>query len=119
MDSLGTLLENYQLTPKDKNLRRQLIKELYTLYEKESNSKAQVLWRKKENWKRYVQWLRARELRHDAETVRRFRRNARFVEPYNIGRFCDKLSVIKTEDLYWTISNTKEKGFGWLFNSIK
>jgi hypothetical protein len=119
MESLSTLLENYQLTPKDKNLRRQLIKELYVLYEKESYSPKAVLWRKKENWKRYVQWLRARELRHAPETVRRFRSSTGFIVPLDIRRFSIKVSPIKTEDLYWAISNVKESGFGWLFKRLQ
>ena len=97
----------------DPNLRRQLIRELYELYEQEKVS------RKKENWKRYVGWLKATRQRHSHQTVKSFERTREFIPTLTPKVFSIRTAHIPTEDLYWCISNVKEKTTAWLFHEIK
>lgn len=113
MESIGALLKLPQ-EKKDPNLRRQLMKELYTLYENQKEN------RRKENWKRYCVWLRASQKRNTPESVRAYKRTRGYIRELAPSSFSILLATIKTNDLYWAISEIKNgKTFGWLFWSCK
>lgn len=98
----------------DKNLRRDLLRELYTLYENQKDK------RKKENWKRYVAWLKETRQKNTPESQATFKRNKRFIKEQDASEVAKRLWTLKTQDIPWAISEIKAgRTFGWLFWSCK
>lgn len=100
--------------------RAELIKEVYAIY----CSETQRLLRRKENWKRYVEALKATRTKDDQITRALFKRNKRFIKELPIKTFCYFISVIPTDDLYYIISiakdmNSRSQNFGgWLMANL-
>lgn len=101
---LNYSLTNYQLPTKKKTSKRaEIIKELYRLYEEDKIN------RKKDNWKRFVTYLKSTGKR-DSETNRQdFKKSREFIKEVTVGTFCFFLSHIKTQDLPTMLSVAKDK----------
>ena len=89
-----------------KSQRAELIDGIYTLY----CSPTQNLLRKKENWKRYVKNCKENGLNiKDTKNVEKFKKNKLFIKVLPIKAFCFKLSHIKTLDLFYVLSESKDR----------
>lgn len=103
---MNQLFDNFKLHPK-KSLRggqrAELIKQIYELYKEDKIS------RKKENWKRYIKWLKDFKKENNESSQRDFKRGNSFIRCYPIGTFCFLTSHIKTDDLYPMLSTAKDK----------
>lgn len=115
------------IKPKQRSQRAELIEELFCIYtsEKERNL------RKKENWKRYIIFLKEKKLTNSLENQQLFKKTwylrrspNHFLKEMRIDSFCYLISHIPTDDLYHTASiardlNNREKSFGaYLVSSI-
>jgi hypothetical protein len=122
MQALSSLFESYALPKKSRLSERSLvIKDLYALY----ISPQENIHRKKENWKRYVMWLKENRFKNTKENQVLFMKHKLFITVMPIKRFCFFISHIPTQDLYYTLSVGKDKiarqdSFSkFLFGSIK
>lgn len=84
--------------------RNDVVRQLYQLYD---SSKEDTL-RKKDNWKRYVVWLKENRFRDSKETQDRFKKNKKFLKKVSESNFAFFLSHIPTKDLYYVLSVCKD-----------
>lgn len=137
---IGEYLKNYKIEDLEKSVkpkgRRVLIKELFDLYntEVEKNS------RKKENWKRYIAYLKAYRVANGKSKEkyvewlaiskkRKIPANLCFLEPLTDKVFAIKvnMAVPKGDEhtLHWLVSNAKDmhnrgNAFApWMFAAMK
>ena len=91
--------------PEKKQLsqRSLIIKELYELYILDETG------RKKENWKRYVKWLKENKIPNSKENQMKFKKSKKFVKVLKINQFCYFLSHLKEKDLFYLLSVAKDK----------
>jgi hypothetical protein len=79
---------------------------------------------KKENWKRYVKWLKANKKKHSRDQVLVFKKDKMFLRTRNDKAFAIMLAHIPTRDLYFVLSIAKDKDnrgenfSGWLMGEI-
>lgn len=103
---ISQLLQTYNLPQKKRGSERgDVIKEIYSLY----TSQQEKDLRRKENWKRYVQWLKNNRRKHDSHAVNDFKKNKAFLREIELKRFCFLVSHLKLEDLYYLSSIVKDK----------
>ena len=103
---LAYLLQTYQLPQKKRGSERsEVIGKIYELY----TSGTEKELRRKENWKRYVQWLKANRRKHDNHAVSDFKKNKAFLRELDIKKFCYFTSHLKLDDLYYVLSICKDK----------
>lgn len=78
MESITDLIKRKEVEkPKlSKSERTQILKEIYEIY---SNDR-QKLFRKKENWKRYVQWLKDNRIPNTKENQAKFKKSKFFIK---------------------------------------
>ncbi len=115
MESLAEILSKKKEVKKSRSERAELIGEIYDYY---------VLDTKKQNWKRYVKWLKENKTKNTKEAVLQFKKTKTFLKTRDMRGFCFLLSHIKTQDLYYVKSVMKDKKqrgenfSGWLFSSL-
>jgi len=91
----------------EKSERAQITKEIYQIY----TSPSERIHRRKENWKRYVAWLKKNRKKHTNETVIEFKKTAnkkmegKYLQEYKSLWYLT--SHIKTKDLYYILSEMK------------
>lgn len=122
MDSLS-LLKNYKLPEQRKRMteRSTLVDDIYGVY----TSNQERTFRKKENWKRYVKWLKTNRTPHSHDMMIRFKRSKLFIKEMTYQSITFKLAHIPTRDLYYirsealNIHQAGKKFSPWLFYSLK
>jgi hypothetical protein len=96
-----------------KSERAQIIKEIYSYY----TSPLEKILRKKENWVRYINWLKENKIKHSPESVKKFKtvklkdKQKEFIKEMPIKSFCYIISHIKTPDLYYLKSQAHDRSF--------
>lgn len=105
MENIQYYLQNYKIEKQDRNQRRVLLKEIYSLY----SSVTQRNIRKKENWKRYCKWCRENKLPDTKENQEKFKKTKQFIKEFQEKTFAILMSPIKGEEnLYYIISVGKD-----------
>lgn len=84
--------------------RNDVVRQLYQLYD----SGQEDTLRKKDNWKRYVAWLKENKIRDSKELQEKFKRNKKFLKKISEKNFAFFLSHIPTKDLYYVLSICKD-----------
>lgn len=119
---IASLLENWKpITDTSKSERTFILKELYTLY----TSPGERIQRKKENWKRYVKFLKTIKQGDSKDNQDIFKKGKTFIKEIPENRFWFFVSHIKTADLYFIKStmqdkvNRGESASAWLFSKVK
>lgn len=125
MESIGSLLSlsNERKEEKiEKSSRAQITKEIYALY----ISDQERLFRKKENWKRFIHYCKTQHLPFKEKLVQEtYKKSKVFIKEYDIRTFCIRIAHIPTSDLYYVQSICKDKYHrneaigAWLFSAIK
>lgn len=101
--------------------RAQIIKEMYEIY----THPAERILRKKENWRRYIDFLKFIRQPDSKKNQSLFKRGKTFLKEQSIKSFCYFISHIPTKDLYHNKSmmqDCKNRGTSasaWLFSQIK
>lgn len=103
MQGIAQLLQNRQLAPQDKNERRFILKQLDEIH----HSEHERILRKKENWKRYIAYLKTVKQKDSAENRAIFKKGKTFLKEYKSLWYF--LSHIPTKDLYAALSVAKDK----------
>lgn len=104
-----------------KSERAQIIKEMYAIY----THPAERVLRKKENWKRYIAFLKTIRQADSKKNQSIFKRGKTYLREQPISSFCYFISFIPTKDLYHNKSmmqDCKNRGTsagGWLMSQIK
>lgn len=89
-----------------KEQRTILVQEIYNYY------KAEYDMRRKENWKRYVLWLKTNRINEKTlgreETWKKFSKTKNFIKEITLKQLAILISYIPTEDLpYWVSTRTR------------
>lgn len=111
----------YEPPPQKKRTseRSDLVSQIYALYSSEIDV------RKKENWKRYITYLKANRVRNTPENQAKYKRSKQFIRELPVSSIAYLLSHIKTPELYYVLSEMKDhynRGTGaskYLLGSIK
>lgn len=120
MESISDLLKNSFVKKLDKKSsdrseRSSLLTEIYEHYK---------LSTRKQNWKKYILWLRANKVKHTPQRIIEFKKQKEHIKTRSISSFCVMLAHIPTSDLYHTLSIAKDKDnrnenfSGWLLGEI-
>lgn len=108
MESIGTILDGKSISEQNGRKPRErdfLIEQIYVLYE----SKNEDFLRKKENWKRYVSWLKENRIQHGDQSLKDFKKKRRFIKKMNLRTFGIMINHIPTQDLYYILSVSKDR----------
>jgi hypothetical protein len=84
--------------------RAEVISEIYAIY----SSQQQKNFRKKTNWKRYIEWLKAQRIPDSKENQVKFKRSKSFIKEHGVETICYLISGIPTADLYYIASVAKD-----------
>lgn len=98
------VLKNFQIKKQKTSERAELIKEIYEIY----TSDTQRIHRKKENWKRYIQFLKENRIPDSKQAQSKFKRSKKYIREHNIKSFAYFISIIPTPDLYYILSVAKD-----------
>jgi hypothetical protein len=104
-----------------KSERAEVIKQLYEIY----TSPHERILRKKDNWKRYVKWLKENKISHTPESVKTFKKKLGYIKEHPVKSFCFFISHIPTKHLYFIraemldYKNRGKSASAYLFASIK
>jgi len=105
METIQDYLQNFKVEKTDRNRRRTLLKEIYSLY----TSTTQRNKRKKANWLRYCKWCRDNKIPDTKENQEKFKKTKTFIQEYKPGTFAYFMSPIKDiDDLEYIISIGKD-----------
>ncbi len=125
MESIGSLISLRKESNEikiEKSSRAQITKEIYVLY----TSDQEKLFRKKENWKRFIEHCKGQRLPFKEKTVQEaYKKSKVFIKEYDIKTFCIRIAHIPSDDLYYVLSICKDKYHrneqigAWLFSAIK
>jgi len=97
MLNISAYLQNRKLEPvTDKDERKFLLKELYTLY----TSQPEKIMRKKANWSNYIKYLKKIKKADSQEQRDIFKMSRAFIKEVPENRFWFFVSHVKTKDLY-------------------
>jgi len=88
---------------KRSNKRAEIIGELFELH---NGDKLGI---KKANWKRYIQWLKDKQLPNSPANQIKFSKSKMFIKPLEIRGFCSQMAHVKTDDLPYVLSVAKDK----------
>jgi len=104
--NIASLLQNVLVEEKTlcKSERSQLIKEMYELY----TSDMERILRKKENWKRYIVFLKACKHADTEEYRKMFKKGKTFIKEQPLNTFIFFTNHIPTRDLYFCKSNMRD-----------
>lgn len=111
---------DYLLRPKSpvivfKSERAEIIDQLYIFYQTST---------KKENWKRYIKWLKQNKFKASPLKIQSFKKTTNHLKTRTIKSFCVMLAHILTGDLYYLLSVAKDKDkrgenfSGWLMGEV-
>jgi 50S ribosomal subunit-associated GTPase HflX len=103
MESLCDLLKIEKV--KARSNRDLIIKDIYSVY----TSDKQKLLRKKENWKRYVAWLKANRVKDSKESQAKFKKTKQFIKEMPIRTIAILLARNKVDRLYEILSEAKDQ----------
>lgn len=117
------LLDGYKLPEVKKRLteRSTLVDDIYGVY----ISNQERTFRKKENWRRYVQWLKSNRTPHSNDMMIRYKKSKLFIREMSYIGIAAKLAHINVENLYYirsealNIHQAGKKFSPWLFHSLK
>lgn len=136
MQGIQDALKKYEIKKEKKNGRSEQerdapFNEFFGLY----NSITQKNLRRKENWRRYILWLKAHRIKHTPESVVKFKKTKsssklyihgmNHIDELDVRGFAVKISHIKTHDLYYCLSIARDKDHrgepinAWLFAKPK
>lgn len=104
------------------NKRQLLFKDLYDIY----TSPTERMSRKKENWKRFIQYCRENKIPKSdiGKHVETFKKDKRFIKERTISNFCSYFGHCKEVDLAHLLSSAKDREHcglnvsGWLLSSV-
>lgn len=102
-------------TVKKGSERGEMLTEIYEHYK---------LSTRKQNWKKYVLWLRSKKVKNTPERIQEFKKQKEHIKTRSVKSFCILLAHIPTKDLYYILSVAKDKSnrnenfSGWLFGEI-
>lgn len=103
---IAYLLQSYTVAPKKRGSERgDVIGKIFELYDSEQERTL----RKKENWKRYVSWLKQNKRKNEPHSINDFKKSKIFLRPFTIKKLCFLISHLKTVDLYYVLSVCKDK----------
>jgi hypothetical protein len=89
---------------KPRSERAELLEQIYSFYV----SQSQKTFRRKENWKRYVEWLKQNRINEKTigreNNMRLFKKTKRYIKEHSLKTICIFLSHIPTSDLYYITS---------------
>jgi hypothetical protein len=115
------LLKTYEIKKvKRISERAELIKNIYAIY----SSEKQKIFRKKENWKRYIAFLKENRKENTPENIKTFKKSKKFIKEHSVKTVCFFVSHIPTADLYYIFSmardmqNRNENFSGYFISSI-
>lgn len=116
METIQSLLKVNKVTGSERNF---VMKEIFEIYLKDR------VGRKKENWKRYIKFLKEKKLKNSPEAQKLFKKTKSFIKESTARNLAVKLSHIPTKDLYYIKSvaqdklNRGEPVGSFIFGSIK
>lgn len=106
---------------KIKSERASILKDLYALY----TSPTERMLRRKENWKRYIKFLKYwKEADSDGQR-KSFKKDPGFIKEMPVKSFAIKLAHLNKSDLYYCLSvakdtnNRNQSVGGWILSQIK
>lgn len=106
MISIEDLLKERKPVKKSRSEREDILKQMYAIY----TSPGERIHRKKENWRRYIVWLKEGKLEHSDETVQKFKKTKHHIKELKEDRFWYFVCHIKkTKDLYAPLSVMRDK----------
>lgn len=114
--SIAELLQQKTFFKAARSERADILKQIYPFY---------VLSTRKQNWKRYIAWLKSNKVKNTKERVIAFKKEKSYLRGRSEKSFAIMLSHIPTKDLYFILSNAKQKDWrnenfsGWLMGEIK
>ncbi len=115
MPDIAELLQQKTFVKTARSERADILKQIYPFY---------VLSTRKENWKRYIGWLKSNKTKNTKERVIQFKKEKSCLKSRNEKSFVIMLSHIPTKDLYYLLSIAKDKDkrgenfSGWLMGEI-
>lgn len=121
MIEIKDILLNKEKETLCKSERAELIKQIYEIY----TCPHEKILRKKENWKRYIAYLKSNRTPHTLESLKTFKKTKMYITEKPVTSFCFFLSPIPTKDLYYIISlmkdnkNRGKSASAYLFSSIR
>ena len=121
MQPISDILLNREQETLCKSERAEVIKQIYDIY----TSEHERILRKKENWKRYIKYLKENRTPHTLESLKTFKKTSQHIKEKNVKSLCFFLSHIPTKDLYFIRSEMKDNknrgksASAYLFGSIK
>lgn len=101
--------------------RAQFISEIYDIY----ISEQQRNFRKRENWKRYITWLKDNRTPDSKENQAKFKKSKSFIKEHSVKTIVFFVSHIPTADLHYILSLAKDMQFrnqnfsSYLLGSLK
>ncbi len=118
MENLGDILKNYPIKKKGSE-RNSVLKELYSLYWNDKGS------RKRGNWKKYIEYLKANRKPDSKESQTAFKKSKMYIRELSEKSFAILLAPQKLDTLYYMRSvsldkkNRGENVSAWIINSIR
>lgn len=104
MQSAFEILSKPKVTFKRNSQRDVVMSDIYTIYVCE---KQKVL-RKKENWKRYIEYLKKNKVKHSKIQVEKFKKSKLFIKELPLSTLAVLLARNKVEVLYRILSEAKD-----------
>lgn len=99
--------KHFKIEKKKGSERNDVLKQIYSFYDTEQ----ETILRKKENWKRYIKYLKDNKLQSSEEQIKKFKRNKLFLKKLSSASIAFFLSHVKVNDLYYVLSVVKDKSF--------
>lgn len=121
MQNIGEVILNKEKENLCKSERAEIIKQIYEIY----TSPHERILRKKENWKRYILWLKLNKIIHSKISIKEFKKKLGYIKEQPVKSLCFFLSHIPTKDLYFIRSkmldykNRGKSASAYLIASIK
>ncbi len=85
------------------NERQYILKMIYEVYDKDE------IGRKKENWKRFIAFLKEKKQKNSPEAQKLFKKSKHYLRKLTPKQLAIMQSHIKTQDLYFQLSIAKDK----------
>ena len=120
MPDIKDLILNREKEVLCKSERAELTKQIYEIY----CSPHERILRKKENWKRYIKYLKENRTPHSLEALKTFKKKSHYIKEQPVKSLCFFISHIPTKDLYFIISEMKDQknrgksASAYLFSSL-
>jgi len=102
---LSNYLQNKKFTKGSQ--RNDILRQIYSFYD----SDREVFLTKKKNWKRYIEFLKENKIKDSKENQERFKKSKKFIKKMSSSTVAYFVSHIPTNDLYYILSDVKDKSF--------